>query len=523
MTTVAIRAQLRTRGGAIPLASARARSSSIPAPVGGWNTRDSLADMSQSDATILDNWFPRLSDVKIRGGYTSHATGLVSPVEALMPWNGPSSSKYFAAAGANIYNITNAGAVGAADVASLTSARWQSVNFGTSAGAFLYLVNGADAPRYYDGTSWTVPTITGSGLTASNLVSIAMFKRRLLFCENNKLGFWYFPVETLAGAISYFDLSPLCARGGYLMAIGTWTRDGGAGLDDFAVFFTSNGEIIVYQGSNPADASAWSLVGVFNHAIPIGRRCLTKYGSDLLVLTQDGFTPLSVSLINDRLSQRQSLSTKIQGAAIAAVTDHRSKFGWQSIQYPRGNMLIVNVPTVENSTAEQYVMNTTTSAWCRFTAQNANVFGMLGDNLYFGGSGAVYKADSGLNDNGANITGDAQTAYSYLRQRGTVKNFKMARPILATDGTLSVAMEAMVDYATHIPTITPSFTAPTSVAWDDGVWDVSAWSDVEQIIKSWQTISGTGYAVALRMRTVSKNGTLRWLANDVLWEPGGPI
>ena len=36
----------------IPLAVTRDRGDSIPAPVGGWNARDSLADMAEADATI---------------------------------------------------------------------------------------------------------------------------------------------------------------------------------------------------------------------------------------------------------------------------------------------------------------------------------------------------------------------------------------------------------------------------------------------------------------------------------------
>ena len=504
----------------IPLAVTRNRGDSIPAPVGGWNARDSLADMAEADATILDNWFPRTSDVKVRAGSANHVTGITGVVESVMSWTGPSASKLFGAAGASVYNVTAAGAVGAADFTGMTSARWQHVNFGTSAGAFLYLVNGFDAPRYYDGSSWTVPVITGAGLTASNLVNLAIHKRRLFFCENNKLGFWYFPVETISGAISYFDLAPLCSLGGYLVAIGSWTRDGGAGMDDFAVFITSNGEAIVYQGTNPADVAAWALVGVFRLGPPIGRRCFVKLGADLIVITQDGFAPLSLFLASGRSSQRAAVSDKIRGAVNEAITNNRSKFGWQPIVYPRGNMILFNIPMVENVEAHQYVSNTTTGAWCRFKGWNSSCWELLNDDIYFGTSGKVMKADTGLSDAGADISTDAQTAFSYLGHRGQLKKFNMARPLLATDGNINVALEAMVEYETHVPTATPTFTAPTGTSWDEGVWDVAPWSDFEQLVKNWQTIGGLGYAVALRMRTVSNGGNLRWFSNDVLWEPG---
>jgi len=47
-----------------------ASTASIPAPIGGWNARDSLANMSPTDAVQLINWFPTPTDVTMRSGYT---------------------------------------------------------------------------------------------------------------------------------------------------------------------------------------------------------------------------------------------------------------------------------------------------------------------------------------------------------------------------------------------------------------------------------------------------------------------
>ena len=159
----------------------RLRGYTTPAPVKGWNARDSLANMDEADAVILDNWFPEESWVRVRRGHASHATGMVSAVESLMSWSGPTSAKLFAAAGTSIFNATSAGAVGAADLTGLTNARWQHTMFGTSAGNFLYIVNGADAPRYYDGSSWTTPALTGT--TPANMIHMNAFKSRLFFIE----------------------------------------------------------------------------------------------------------------------------------------------------------------------------------------------------------------------------------------------------------------------------------------------------------------------------------------------------
>jgi hypothetical protein len=60
----------------------------VPPPVGGWNSRDSLADLAPSDAVILDNWIPRAGYCELRRGYVAQVTGFAAPVETLIPYRG---------------------------------------------------------------------------------------------------------------------------------------------------------------------------------------------------------------------------------------------------------------------------------------------------------------------------------------------------------------------------------------------------------------------------------------------------
>jgi hypothetical protein len=42
-----------------------------------------------------------------------------------------------------------------------------------------------------------------------------------------------------------------------------WTNDAGDGVDDYAAFVFSTGEVLVYQGDDPGSVNAWSLIGRF--------------------------------------------------------------------------------------------------------------------------------------------------------------------------------------------------------------------------------------------------------------------
>ena len=132
---------------------------SIPAPVAGWNARDSLANMAPDEAVILDNWFPDGGVVMLRKGYTEHATGLgtaTDSVETLATWSGATQKMIGVSTDNKIYDCTADGAAtDKTGALTITDSRWQTANFTTSAGQFLLLVNGVDTPLKYDGTDVT--------------------------------------------------------------------------------------------------------------------------------------------------------------------------------------------------------------------------------------------------------------------------------------------------------------------------------------------------------------------------------
>jgi len=132
----------------------RSQTVSVAAPIGGWNARDSLGAMDAMDAVTLTNFWPGTNSVILRNGYTKFATGIVGQVETIMSYSSGTANELFAAADDSIYNITAGGAVGAADVTSLTNARFQYTNITTSAASYLMCVNGADKLRIYDGSAW---------------------------------------------------------------------------------------------------------------------------------------------------------------------------------------------------------------------------------------------------------------------------------------------------------------------------------------------------------------------------------
>jgi len=578
---------------------------SVPAPLGGWNARDSLAEMNPIDAVEMVNFFPTPTDILMRKGYSQHSGGFNGTADTVMNYAGPTSQTLFAVANGVIYNTATSTATSV--YTGLSNSRFQHANFTNSAGnPFLSAVNGQDPALLYNGTNWikvaatataqTISTITRggtgnltatlttgsahglvtgnqvtiSGATESNyngtylitvtgpttftyvmatapaadatvvgsyvvvhgitgvdsslFININVFKERLFYVEKNSMNVWYLNTKAVSGAASKLDFGSVAKMGGYIQAMGTWTIDAGQGVDDYAVFVTNMGEVIVYEGTDPSDVTKWALRGVWQLGSTFTRRCFAKFGGDLLLITQEGLVPLASALQSSRLDPRVNLTDKIYGAFAQATTLYSSNFGWEIQYFAKANMLIVNIPT--NIGFEQYVMNNITKSWGRFTGVQATNFEIHNDNLYFGGNGFVGKFWDTYADNGNVINATVQQAYNYFDSRGQNKRFTLVRPIFLTDNGLpSVFCAINTDFDTQSQLGQVSFN-PTALSvglWDVGTWDNNFWGGTLAVNKDWQGVSGIGYCASISLNVASKGIEVHWASTDFVMERGGVI
>ena len=493
---------------------------SLPAPIGGWNARDSLVGMDPRDAVVLNNWYPATTECVVRQGYSKYSTGITGQVETLMAYShGKTANELFAIAGGKVYDCTAGGAVGAAVLTGLSNSRWQYTNIATGAGAFLSMANGVDTPKVYNGSTWTDAAITG--VTASHLNSPILYANRQFFIEEGTLKVWYLPTDSIGGAANALDVSAYMTKGGYIVAHGTWTIDAGQGVNDHYVIVTNRGQIIVYQGTDPSSATAWSMVGIWDIGAPVGNRSLYKYAGDMLLITQDGVVPLSGALQSSRVQPRVALTDKIQYAISQAVTAYAGNFGWQLMYVPTINQLWLNVPVEEGTNQQQYVMNTITGAWCNFTGWNANCMEMYLDEPYWGGNGFVAHAWNTNSDAGTNITAYGLQAFNSFNSAGTLKRFTMSRPVLRSDGVPTVFAGVSVDFNLTDATASLTFAPPTYGTWDSAIWDMSKWGGEVKVFQYWQGVNGVGYYGAPVVKVASSLIDVRWVSTDLVIESGG--
>jgi roadblock/LC7 domain-containing protein len=513
----------------------------IPAPVKGWMARESLAEAEEDSAVVLTNFFPEADVVRARRGSHEHATGLGASVTSLLRYISASTSKLFAAAGDKIFDVTAGDPLGAPALSGMSNAWWQQVMFATAAGQFLVMCNGEDGVWTFDGTTWvdrtaaiTTPPGPGS-LDASLAVNVTAHKKRLWFVPVASTDLYYLDTEAVEGTAHKFPVGSLLKRGGYIMAMGTYSVDAGEGMDDLFVAISSEGEVIIYSGTDPASATLWQLVGVYHVGDPLGRRSLFQAGGDLMMIIEHGVVPISTALKMDKAVLGEKAATKnIKQAYVDAVARARLAQGWEICSFPLHNMALVNVPGTGSSPIQQFVFNTTTGAWALFEGYNARCWAEYQGHLHFGtDDGRVMHGEHGANDDGAPIILKMLPAFNHLKSPGRIKHVKDYRWHISTD---------LLDNS-FFTAIGADYVVPTQLgqAGEVGLgvgqwfqWDVTPWDGPavwygEQVAAHWTGAANTGsclspyFQKALDAGPAGGDFRFRIIAADLVYEPGGVL
>lgn len=496
-----------------------ARSVTLPAPVGGLNTKDPIDLMPATDAYVLKNIFPSTADVRLRKGYVVHQEGLGGAVETLAEYSAAANRKLLAGAAGNIWDVTTFGGAPSSLKSGITENKWQTRNFND----YMIFVNGTDQPLKFDGTVITDAVYTGITDDA-DLITVDVYKSRLYFVEKDSGSIWYGGVNAVQGALTEFDVQSILRYGGQLEFVGSFTRDTGVGIQDLLVIISNMGEVLLYEGDNPSDAS-WNLVGRVYLSKPLGRRAFTNYGADIFIITDSGVVSLNQVIQTGQVVEEGKLSNKISQVYLDAAIANGAAWGWQGQVYPRGNFYLVNFPK-RVGFYNQFVMSLQTGAWTVFDGLNAYSWSLLNEKLYFGdGSGNIFLADTGFSDNGDQIEWELRSAFNYMEDRATSKRFNMARPITAVSGETVIKIFITVDFDEDILDIPYQDDSDIEGAeWNTAVWDVDYWSyplTIKNI--SWQSIIGIGRSMSYVMRGRFSRITFSLTAVNANFETGGYI
>jgi hypothetical protein len=518
-----------------------AKSGTIPAPV-GINTVDPAMAMSATDAFDLVNLVGGRLGPTSRLGFAEWCIGMGgNPVRSVLSFAGSVAAKdrLFACTSAAIFDVTTSSATPTSKHTFGTSNASTGTGIGTgyvtTAGHFyLYCDETNGYLLYTESTdAWTVVAAGAgagqiNGATPANFAFVTAWKNRVFFVEKATAKAWFLPVGQITGTVSVIDFGNKFQHGGTLVGLWSMTIDGGAGVDDYLVAVSSAGDVLVYQGSDPSTADAFSLTGSwYVGAMLPGRRVVTDYGGDVLVASQLGVVPLS-RIRSGTIGPDTYATRKVQSLFNQYATDRRSLSGWALCLSPADNALLVNVPIV-GGTFEQLAWSLATPGWSKFSGIPSLSFATWKGDLYFGTSdGRLCKATGGLDDvklSGAStwreIEWSGLTSFQALGNTRWKQITEIRLRMLTQGAVPGYEVAARYDFDSSVFSVVPPDPLQTSVAsWDVAKWDEVVWPGADTPCGSWRGASGMGVHAAIVFRG-SSNARTTIMGFDVKWVEGG--
>lgn len=511
------------------------------APVRGWYTATNLAAAPDGSALILENWYPTATGIKMRRGSAKHGRAATDkPLESGMAYNGASSSKIFGAADGDILDLTSPADADIAptpEVTGQTSNYYAHINFTNPAGTnYLMCANGTDEIQTYDGSAWAA-LVSGTdpgqldGLDSATVDHLNVYKNRI-WLTNKTMTAYYLPTDSIAGAAGDVPLAGVFRNGGYILFSATWSVDAGNGPNEFIVFASSKGEYAIYQG-DPASASSWGLVGLYDASPALGKNAFIRVGGDLLVLTEIGLIPMSLIKNKDPAALAlASISRNVQPDWQAEVQSRRA-LPWEVVKWTSRNIAYITCPVTSDASVTPpicFAVNLETGAWSKVTGWNTRCFILHEDGVYFGtNAGTLMRADVGGYDDGALIYYTYAGHMDHLGAVGAYKTVTQVRAIFLTLGAFNPLLSVATDYSVSLPAF-PAATIPGAASlWDVGLWDQAKWDGgvtAFTVITGWVSIGRSGFAHAPVILVTSGSAlapSAELVAFDALYNPGGLV
>ena len=500
-----------------------------PPPVGGLNFRDPINAMPATDAMVLRNLIPNKTGCTLRKGWQYQTNALDDPIVSMFSYNSAdgTTNKLFAASGGDIWDVTTETPTVSQATTGSTENQWNTTQFANGAGNFLLAVSPGAGYWTYDGSSWTQQTVTN---LPANPTSVAVFKNRVWFTIKDSSSVWYLDtIDAITGTAQEFVMGSLLRNGGYVRGLINWTVDAGVSFDDFLVVVGSQGDVGVWQGTDPSSATTFALKGVwYVGPVPKYGRFFTAYGGDVLLLSTLGLVEMSKLINGQFVNTQQGPSAKIESELGPIIQEYLDDPSFDVQIIADSEILIIKLPP-QNNNYIQYVMNVNTASWCTFSNVPMVCCSLFEHDFYFAtdsnrvAKGIVGELDQVETDGegGQAIEGEVQVAFNDFGMPGQLKQFVMVKPIFTAPQAPSLKVRMNTQYSLQSVAGSPSFVRDESSYWDEAKWNLASWSSQTNTYESWYGIRGLGYYGALRMRMRGFGGSTNFYSYHIMNQIGG--
>lgn len=367
-----------------------------------------------------------------------------------------------------------------------------------------------------------------AGVDTADLSFVWSHKNRMFFIEADSLTAWYLPVDSVGGTAAEFSLAGVFREGGKLLIGGTWSTDAGDGMDDVCLFISDQGEVAVFQGTNPASAADWVQAGRYDIGRPLGAAATLRAGGDFVLATEDGLLPVSASVQKDRAALSLSaISRAIEPDWKEYVRTRTSD--WSIAKWTARNLALIAIPATTGQADENLVVNLQTGAWAKWTGWQVSCSIEFEGAAYIGtADGEVFLADTSGSDNGELYFCTYVGLHEAMGAGPSEKNVGMARATFRYSSPFAARISVAMDYRKELASFPSAAADNATDVWDTGTWDVAVFDagSAQQITTGWISCHGSGFMLAPIVQITSGTTAtpkVELFSVDVTYETGGIV
>ena len=247
------------------------RVSPLQAPIRGWNKKDPLPAVPEGFALNLDNLFPAVTGVKLRGGTTRlTTTASTSSTESIMPHNQADGTHDLVIASDNdldTVNFSSGARTSVKGATTITSDKWQHLNYKGR----LFICNGADRVLSRTTGNFAAAGFTVSASPDDDLTNIGLYSGALWFTQKDSTEVLYAAAGNITGALTAYDPGIYLKKGGSIIYASGHQQNIGDRKSEMMVMISSEGEILTFIGASPSFTS-WDFIGRHEFPEPLGLR-----------------------------------------------------------------------------------------------------------------------------------------------------------------------------------------------------------------------------------------------------------
>jgi hypothetical protein len=531
-----------------------------PVPIGGLDARRTIGSQDLNNCIYTYNLVPYEYGMAVRHGYrewqVGYNLGFGLGIRTLIPYDSALESEV----GDSLFAVTNEGIWNPAeyDTPPTLAVAFPIIDGNAGFGTYAHYVTDAaenivfyaDAENglyVFENDVWA-PSVDISSddpanpLEGVDIKFVVVHKERIWFVKRNSTTAFYLAIGAKQGNATPFFFGSKLKHGGTLEGLFNWSVDGGDGADDQLVGVGHAGDVIIYKGLDPEDAS-WTIVGTyFIGQIPNTPKFGTQQGGELHLLSTFGLVSMNDILkgVDSNIMQSDADGTGM-AVKIASIireymqTDVESN-EWSIAFAPSEGGLILDVPQRNSNAHIQLYYNIAARAWGFWRNVPMHCFETWRESVFFGtADGRLCRMDVPVDNkvldpidpvtNGDDIEFSILTSYSALGAEGVYKRPKLIRPDFVSTLPPSHSSLCRFDYDTEEATNFDETFVPRNFVgiWDASNWDFAIWASRDGT--TFPTIGGVwGYGRYVAIATFGAcRSTTRLVGWDLVYDVGGPM